>query len=212
MAFSGIPAAAFEFYAALSAENTREFWQEHKDDYVEHVKEPLLELGDELSEEFGEPKLFRPYRDIRFSRDKSPYKDHQGMFVDKAEGVGWYLQVSASGLMAAGGWYTSDPPQVRRFRQAVDCDESNSLAEIIAELRRKGFEISGEQLKTQPRGVSVDHPRVQLLRFTTLYGQRNWEPASWMQTRRLATVVRTSWRNLEPLLNWLAGALEPEQH
>jgi len=101
--FRGIPTGAFEFYDGLSANNTKAWWTEHKSQYDTLVKEPLEALLAELEGEFGTASMFRPYRDVRFSKDKSPYKDHQGGFVGAEDGMGWYVQVSAHGLMVAGG-------------------------------------------------------------------------------------------------------------
>src|SRR6266568_1312279 len=74
MAFRGWPAEAIEFYEGLEADNTRAYWQDHKKEYEELVKGPMVELLAELAGEFGEGKIFRPFRDVRFSKDKSPYK------------------------------------------------------------------------------------------------------------------------------------------
>ncbi|MFN8169465.1 MAG: DUF2461 domain-containing protein [Candidatus Nanopelagicales bacterium] len=105
--FTGFPAEAFEFYEALRADNTKTFWAAHKDDYQRAVRAPLEALMAELEPEFGPASVFRPYRDVRFSKDKTPYKDHQGAFCGAEDGVGWYVQVSADGLMVAGGWWSS---------------------------------------------------------------------------------------------------------
>jgi uncharacterized protein (DUF2461 family) len=74
--FEGFPAEAFEFYERLKADNSRTFWDAHKDDYQRLVREPVIALTAELEAEFGPASVFRPYRDTRFSADKSPYKTH----------------------------------------------------------------------------------------------------------------------------------------
>ncbi len=78
MAFSGFADEAFTFYEGLLADNSKPYWTSHKEIYERHVRAPLTELCAELEEEFGAVKLFRPYRDVRFSKDKTPYKTHQG--------------------------------------------------------------------------------------------------------------------------------------
>ncbi len=88
MAFEGFPAESFGFYERLEADNSRGFWNAHKGDYQRYVREPMLALADELEDEFGAAQVFRPYRDTRFSADKSPYKNHQGMFVQRVPGTG----------------------------------------------------------------------------------------------------------------------------
>ena len=81
MTFAGIPLRACEFYAGLEADNSRAYWTAHKATYERDVKGPLTALAELAAPEFGEPKLFRPHRDVRFSADKSPYKDHQGLVL-----------------------------------------------------------------------------------------------------------------------------------
>ena len=89
MAFAGFPVETFDFYEELTTDNTKTFWAENKGRYERYVKTPMLELSEVLGPEFGEAHLYRPYRDLRFSKDKTPYKDHQGMFVESSNGLGW---------------------------------------------------------------------------------------------------------------------------
>ena len=122
--FSGFPAGALSFYAELEDRNSRDWWLAHKDVYERDVREPMLALLDGLEEEFGEAKLFRPNRDVRFSADKSPYKTHQGALVGSGTVLGYYVQVSADGLRAGGGFRAASPAQTARFRAAVDAPSS----------------------------------------------------------------------------------------
>lgn len=208
--FTGFPAEAFEFYDALAADPTRSWWEEHKHVYQATVRGPLAALGDELADEFGEPHLYRPYRDVRFSRDKTPYKDHQGMFVELRNGLGWYLQVSAAGLMIAGGWYTSTSEQVARYRSTVGQDAgARMLTALIDGLHQTELQVDGTRLKSRPRGIAADHPHVDLLRYRTLYVHRQWSPATWMGTRAPVTRVAEQWRTMRPLLEWLAEVVGP---
>ena len=118
--FTGFPAEAFEFYETLAAHNTRAWWADHKGDYERVVKAPLVALLAELEPEFGAGHVYRPYRDTRFSKDKAPLKDHQGAVVMLEDAVAYYVQISATGLMVAGGWYAPVGEQVHRYREAVD--------------------------------------------------------------------------------------------
>ncbi len=208
---NGIPAEAFEFYERLEAENTREFWAEHKAQYEQFVREPLSDLAEELAPEFGPGHLYRPYRDMRFSRDAAPIKDHQGCVFAADNGLGWYLQVSASGLMVAGGWYQSTPMQVKRFREHILESGAVTLRAALKALPRAGFEVGGEQLKTKPRGVDDDNPDLDLLRHRTLHVTRTWQPQAWMGTKRLQSTVRTSFEKMRPLMGALADMVGPPE-
>jgi len=78
MSFSGWPEEALDFYDGLAADNSKTYWTAHRQIYEAAVLRPMTELVEELAPEFGEAKIFRPYRDIRFSKDKTPYKTHIG--------------------------------------------------------------------------------------------------------------------------------------
>lgn len=204
MTFTGIPAEAFDFYDALAADNSKTFWEDHRGTYTTAVRQPLEFLGDALAGEFGSPKLFRPYRDIRFSKDKTPYKDHQGMYVKASGDVGWYVQISANGVMVAGGWYQSASEQVAAFRKAVEHDKAEHLESFDQALTAAKFTIAGDQLKSRPRGVDPDNPYLPWLRYRTLFYQRHYPPAAWMGTKRMLSKVRDDWRALTPLVDWLS--------
>ncbi len=113
----------------------------------------------ELAPEFGEARLFRPYRDTRFSRDKSPYKTTIAAMIGDG-----YVQLSANGLMAGAGMYHLAPDQLARYRAAVDAEvPGRRLQSIVDSLRAAQFEVTAmETLKTTPRGYPKDHPRVEL--------------------------------------------------
>lgn len=206
--FEGIPPQAFEFYASLAANNSRPWWVEHKGEYGRFVKDPLTALLAELAGEFGEGHLYRPYRDTRFSKDKTPLKDHQGALVAIEDSVGYYLQVSAAGVMVAGGWYAPQGRQVERYRNAVDGPRGPELQRILAGLP-KAFAIEGQPLKTRPRGFDADHPRIDLLRNRALTVARVYPPGGSLSTRRALTTIRSDWRAMRPLLEWLADNVGP---
>lgn len=210
--FGGIPEDAVAFYAELVADNSRTWWLEHKARYDANVREPVAHLGEVLAEEFGEPSLFRPHRDVRFSKDKRPYKEHQGAFVKTAETSGWYVQISADGLTTAAGIYAATPDQVARLRAAVDADRTGrSLERIAGALRDNGFEIGGERIKTRPRGIPEDHPRLELLRHKTLTAARDHGVPAWLTTPACADKVREDWRAMRPLVEWLDEHVGPPE-
>src|SRR3954471_23153214 len=114
----------------------------------------------ELEPRWGAGKIFRPYRDVRFSADKTPYKTHIGALLQN----GGYVQLGADGLSAGRGMWHLEPDQLRRVRDAVDDQASGgALVTAVAALRRHGVEVvSRESLKTVPRGYDRDHPRAEL--------------------------------------------------
>ncbi|GII00710.1 DUF2461 domain-containing protein [Planobispora takensis] len=208
MSFSGFPDDAFVFYEGLEADNSKTYWTRHKRVYEEAVKTPMIALGEELEAEFGRAHLFRPNRDVRFAKDKSPYKTHQGAYVPTAEAVGYYVQLDAEGLYVGAGLYAADGERLARFREAVDEEISGvPLEKIVTEVRIAGYEIGGDRLKTRPRGVPEDHPRLDLLRHRSLHASRRFEPGAWIHTPEVVARVRTIWRDLVPLVEWLTTHL-----
>ncbi len=210
MGFRGFGDDAFEFYERLAADNTRTFWQANKATYASAVREPLDALLDQLAE-YGPFHVFRPYRDVRFSKVKIPYKDHQGAYGESEGGAGFYVQVSAGGLMAASGYYAMARDQLDRFRRAVDAPATGAeLAEIVAGLEHEGYAIGAiGELKTAPRGYPRDHPRIELLRRKGLMASRSWPPATWMGTTKLVGRVRAAWTGAAPMNAWLDAHVGP---
>ena len=210
--FSGFPSQALDFYVRLEQENTREFWQGNKATYDACVREPMAALLDELAGEFGEGSVFRPQRDIRFSRDKSPYKTYQGGFAALFPGTGYYVHLDSTGLLAGAGFHAHDPAQVDRFRAAVDePHRGEQLAAVVAALVEDGFEVGGEAVRTKPRGFAADHPRIGLLRHKALTMGRSFGSPGWLASPEALTRVRDTWREVRPLNEWLAAYVGPAE-
>jgi uncharacterized protein (TIGR02453 family) len=207
MTFRGWPVEALEFYEGLEADNSKTYWQRNRDVYEDMVRAPMEELLEELAPEFGEGRLFRPHRDVRFSRDKSPYKTHMGAMV----GDDGYVQLSADGLAAGCGMWEMAPDQLERFREAVSADRSGSaLVGVVAEARAAGLAVSAhEVLKTAPKGYPKDHPRIELLRYKGLITWREWPAGAWLGTRRAKDRVVEFLRSSVPLAEWLRTHVGP---
>ncbi|MGI8693352.1 MAG: DUF2461 domain-containing protein [Geodermatophilaceae bacterium] len=200
MKFTGFPDSAIVFYEGLEADNSKTYWTKNRQIYDDDVRAPMLAMLAELEPEFGPASVYRPYRDVRFSKDKTPYKT-----AVAAGAGGYYVQLSADGLMVAGGYYDTASDQVERLRRAVDDDvQGAALERIVATLRRGGWDIGGHRLKTRPRGYDADHPRIELLKHRTLIAHRHWEPAPWLHTARAKQRVQKAWRDLAALDVWLA--------
>lgn len=206
---TGIPLEAFGFYQRLAHDNTRESWQAHKDEYERDVRAPIEALAAALEDDYAPAHVYRPYRDVRFSKDKRPIKDHQGCIFGTIEGLGWYVSVQADGLMVAGGWFRSRPEQVARYRKHVLEAGGTKLHSALSGIDGRRFDLGGDALKTRPRGVSADHPDLDLLRYRTLRAMRIWEPAKWMSTARLESRIREEFDALRPLVTALADVVGP---
>jgi len=208
VSFTGFPDEGLVFYEGLEADNSKTYWTEHKGDYEAHVRAPFQALLDEVAPEFGAVKLFRPYRDVRFSADKTPYKTHQGAVVRSEDGVlgAWYLQISADGLRVAGGVWRLESDQVARYRRAVvDGVQGPRLAAEVERLTAAGYALGGDRLKRPPPGFHVDDElRADLLMHKSVHAYRAWEPAEWLHERAALDRVRTAWRDFVPLNRWLA--------
>jgi uncharacterized protein (TIGR02453 family) len=205
MTFTGFGEGAVEFYDGLMVDNSKAYWSDNREVYEGDVRAPMQALLAELEPEFGPGKIFRPYRDVRFAADKRPYKTHCG-----ATAGPFYVQIGADGLMAAGGYYQMASDQVARFRAAVDDERRGTdLEKLLEVLRADGLTLAGEKLKTRPRGVDPDHPRIDLLRHKALYGHRSWPPDDVLHEAGAVERVAKAWRALRPLSEWLADHVGP---
>ncbi len=207
MTFSGFPDEGLVFYEGLEADNSKTFWTAHRGEYESSVRAPMLALLEELAAEFGTAKVFRPYRDVRFSHDKTPYKTHQGAVVTpEGRGAGsWYVQISADGLMVSGGSWRLESDQIARYRRAVaDPVQGARLEQEIERLRAAGWDIDGDRLVRVPAGYTADAERLELLKHKALHATRRWTPEDWLHTRDVLDRVRDSWRDLAELNAWLA--------
>ena len=206
MTFQGFPVAALDFYDDLEVDNTKTFWTEHKQVYEDAVKTPMTELVTALGPEFGEAKIFRPYRDVRWAKDKTPYKTHQGAYIAVAPSTGWYVEVAAPGVRVGAGFYDAPSDRLGRLRDAIAEDRTGKQLEgILAKLEKTGWEIGGEKLKTNPRGYDADHPRVELLRHKSLVANRSYGFEPVIHTPELLDRIRTDWRACKPLIDWITA-------
>jgi uncharacterized protein (TIGR02453 family) len=214
--FAGFPERALDFYEGLEADNTKAYWTDHKAVYDDAVQAPMQALLAALEPEFGEAKLFRPYRDVRFSKDKTPYKTAAAAAIGDDVQGGLYLQLSASGLMLAGGAHGLATDQARRLRAAVADDlAGRELVGLLEALTAAGFTVEGERLVRVPPelrdAVPEGDPRADLLRHKTLFAVRQLEPGPWLHEPGAADVVADAWRRALPLNDWLRRHVGPSR-
>lgn len=221
-AFEGFPKQAFQFFKDIGANNNREWFQEHKQDYIHHVQTPavsfLVALGERLklispaitydTRTNGAGSLMRIYRDIRFSKDKSPYKTHIGMNLwegtSKKETPGYHFWMDRKGGAVYGGFHVFPKPFIPAYREAVAAEASGkALAQAVDEIASTdGFEVLGEQLKRVPPGYAPDHPRGDLLRYKGLYARGPLLTPEILRSAEAIDVCFEHAHTLAPLHKW----------
>lgn len=207
MTFSGWPDEALEFYEGLEADNSKSYWTVHKAIYEDKVLRPMTELVSELTAGSGEEaKIFRPYRDVRFSKDKSLYKTQIGATI----GAG-YIQFSARGLAVGAGMYGMAPDQLDRYRRSVANDVTGAeLERLVAALAGQGIATqSHESLKSAPRGYPADHPRIGLLRYKGVFAWKQWPVEPWLATPEAKDRISAVLTATRPLCGWLQTHVGP---
>jgi uncharacterized protein (TIGR02453 family) len=200
-AFSGFPAEALGFFKDLQRHNNRDWFLAHKDVYERACRQPMQQLAEALAPRLGPARIPRIYRDVRFSSDKSPYKTHISAGMGRH-----YVSLSGDGLYVGGGMYMPDSPTLERLRGAIGADASGrQLQRIVAVLKRKRYEIdTHERLQTAPKGFTVAHPRIDLLRMKDIFAGKHFKPSAWLSTPRALDHITTVIRDTEPLTRWLA--------
>jgi len=207
--FNGFPVDALDFYDDLEVDNTKSFWDAHKQVYEDAIKAPMTALCAALEPEFGSAKIFRPYRDVRFAKDKTPYKTHQGAFVAAGPALGWYVELSPRGVRVGAGFYEASGARLAAIREAMASNKTGTALErMLTTLEKDGFEIGGDRLKTSPRGYDADHPRIDLLRHRTLVVGRPYGFEKVIHTADVLEVIRGDWRALTQLVTWLQRATD----
>ena len=224
MTFSGFPAAGLQFLADLAGNNDREWFTAHKEQYVSQLQEPAVafisELGERLRPTFprlqadtrlnGAGSLMRIYRDVRFSKDKTPYNTHITALL--WEGVGkknmnpaMGFRLTADNMMLMLGMYGFPKDKLARFREAVVDDAlGRELDGVIRHIRAlPGYQLGGEHYKTVPRGFDKEHPRAELLRYNGLHAFPPPIAPADVQSPALVDLCADHFEKLAPLHHWL---------
>jgi uncharacterized protein (TIGR02453 family) len=212
-AFGGFPDEALLFFEGLEADNSKSYWADQRERYENAVRGPMLALLAALEPEFGPGKPFRPYRDVRFSADKTPYKTHAGAVVGTGDTGGvLYVQVSASGLMIGGGYYHMSAGQLSRYREKVMAEAPGTqLSAEVESLMDDGWTMIGDRLSRAPRGIDPRHPRIDLLRHKGLAAVLDLGTPDWLGTPACQEQVAAAWRRLNGLSAWLTAQVGPAE-
>jgi uncharacterized protein (TIGR02453 family) len=214
-AFDGFGAGAVAWFEGLERENTRAYFKATRATYDDEVRGPFELLLTALSDEFaGDVHVFRQHRDVRFSADKSPYKTRTyGLLHAQGEGKALYAEISARGVYAAAGYWRMASDQLARYRDAVLADgPGDALVEAVGAVERDGLELAPPALKTAPRGMPRDHPRVALLRYKDLIAGRRLAPGPALATREAIDHVAATWRAAHSLTTWLDAHVGATTH
>ena len=212
--FAGWPQPALQFFHGLKRDNSKAFFEAHRQVYEEQVRQPMEALLAEIERDLGpdvEVKIFRLNRDLRFSKDKRPYKEHLGAYLSGPRAGGLYLQVSDDGLYLAIGSHEMAPDQLNRFRDAVAGKDGEKLARIVAELVKDGYQVTEPSFKRVPAGYPADHPRGDLLRCKGLMASRHWKPAAWLHSAEAKERIRQAIKESKPLTGWLDTQVGPSR-
>ena len=221
--FEGFADAQAKFFRRLAKNQNREWFQAHKEEFELGYNAPMKALLGELREtldpvyahaDLDEPKVFRIFRDVRFSKDKSPYKTHIGGYVPtkragKSNSVpaALYMHVGTE-TFAGAGHYMMDGPDLARFRAAVADDaRGKELEALLTKLRKKGFKSESHGvLKRVPRGFDPEHPRAELLKLSGLVAMFPPFPAGILESRKLVSWLVSRSKEVAPFVEWLVYA------
>jgi uncharacterized protein (TIGR02453 family) len=205
--FEGFSPAVRKWFQGLEADNSRDYFQAHRDFYEESVRGQMEALLDELSESFeGEVKMFRQNRDLRFSADKSPYKTQTyGVIRQSADAPhGLFASISSRGLVAGTGYYRMARDQLDRYREGVVDDKHGPrLQKAVEKAQSAGLELWGESLAGAPRGYLKDHPRIELLRRKSLALGATLKFGRGIGRSDGLRFITQTWKAAAPVAAWL---------
>lgn len=219
----GFPAEAFAWYEALGENNTKAWFEDNRVVFERAVRGPMMALMAHAEGEFGGVvKLSRPHRDVRFSKDKSPYKTnlfaviHSRVDADTGapKPAGLYVSVSSEGVVAGTGYHEMSSDQLTRYREALrDGGFAQALADAVEEVQET-MEVRGRSLKTAPKGYPRDHPHIELLRMKEVIAVRRFPKE--ICGAGLDEAVFAAWRAAQPINDWLdvhvgASELSPQE-
>jgi len=221
--FTSFPGETIKFYRQLEVNNNREWFMAHKQDYIDFVQLPSLAFINTMGERLkaispgivydtrtnGSGSLMRIYRDVRFSPDKTPYKTNLGIVFwegagKKSENPGFYLHVALFGMGFYSGMYGFSKEMLAAYREAVvDQQLGDELTSAIEVVRSAGCQVGGEHYKRVPRGFDADHPRVDLLKYNTLFSSIMDLDPELITQPGFMDLAFDHWEKMAPLHHWL---------
>ncbi len=228
-AFDGFPPALMDFYRDLSANNDTAWFDAHKSLYRDKVLAPaqdfVVAMGQRLqtlapgivydTRINGAGSIFRIYRDLRFSKDKTPYKTFLGIFfwegsAKKMESPGFYFQIAPSHVLLAAGMHQFPRAALEKYRQAVvDQKQGRALLQAVEDVTRDGpYQIGGSHYKRVPRGYDSQHPNAGWLLHDGLYAQFEVDPVPPVVfTPEIVDYSYRVFESMLPIHRWLVSLL-----
>lgn len=217
-----IQPATFDFLRGLKAHNDKTWFDANRNAYeaargnfidlVEQVLNESAKFDPDLGGLEAKKTIFRINRDVRFSKNKDPYKTNFGASLSKGgknfPGAGYYLQIEPDQCFLGGGIYMPMAPELRKIRDFID-HHGAELEEILHDPEFVDFygKMDGEQLKTAPKDFEKDHPYLHLLKFKSFTAIRAFTPEQAMQAD-FAHWTSNGFRILKPLIDYLNDAIE----
>lgn len=225
--FQGFPREAVRFYSELAKNNTKAWFDDHKTDYQRYVIEPaqdfVFEMGELLKQispnVIADPRvnksIFRPYRDTRFSHDKTPYKTHLGIFFwegkrAKMECPGYYFHLEPPTLFLAAGMHCFSKPVLETYRDSVvDPKLGKTLRKAITTVSKKpDCSIGGKHFKKTPRGYDSGHENAEMLLYNGLYVNTETDIPEELHSANLLDYCLKRFKDFRPIHEWLVTMVE----
>ena len=221
MPFSGFPVETTRFLAALHDHNDKKWFSSHRKDYEAYYLAPAKALVEALAAPLKRidkrvravpevnGSILRINRDVRFSKDKSPYKDHLDLFFWSGPRKGWdhsgfFFRLTPTKLVLGAGMHAFSPAMLARYRKAVlNAKKGEALARAVLALREAGYEVGGETYKKTPKGVPADHPRAGLLRHSGLHAGWGGDHPDGLHSPAFLAFAATHFASVAPIHAWL---------
>lgn len=211
--------SSFEFITKLNNNNNRDWFNANKEEYIV-AHDQVIQFADELlafmnqhdniETPSGKKSLYRIYRDVRFSKDKTPYNTHwSGGFRRGTAELrgGYYFKLKPGESILAGGFWGPNPADLKRIREEINANDQE-MRDIIATPDFKKFfgELKGEQVKTAPKGYDKDHPAIDLLRYKQFIFTRSFSDKEVLSSE-FAHQVNDTFKQLRPFFDYMSAVL-----
>jgi uncharacterized protein (TIGR02453 family) len=224
--FLGFPREFISFFENLKKNNSKEWFENNRKDYEKYILHPsrefVIEMGKKLRRIAPEitaiPKinksLFKIHRDVRFSKDKSPYKTYMGIWLwdgsrKRMESSGFYLHVENKSILIGVGIKMFPKPILERFRQAVvDKKTGSELKKAVKKISDQGYLVDGKHYKKVPRGYEAEHPNSEFLLYNGLTARIEEKVPDAFFSGAIIDYAYSHYRNMLPLHRWLKKGLD----